>query len=69
MANLSVEERAKLREAHQKAMADPALQAAKDRARQARRELRDARRAAMLRVDPTIQPILDKMPARQGRDS
>ncbi len=69
LANLSVEERAKLRAAHQKAMADPALQAAKDRMRQARRELRDSRRAAMLRADPSIQPILDKIPARSERDS
>lgn len=69
MANLSVEERAQLRAAHQKAMADPAVQAAKDRARQARRELRDLKRAAMLRADPSIQPILDKMPARSARDS
>lgn len=69
MANLSLEERAKLRAAHQKAMADPAVQAAKDRARQARREFRDMRRATMLRADPSIQPILDKMPARPARDS
>ena len=69
LANLSVEERAKLRAAHEKAMADPAVQAAKDRARQARRELRDLRRAAMLRADPSIQPILDKIPARPSRDS
>ena len=69
LANLSVEERAKLRAAHQKAMTDPALQAAKDRARQARRELRDLRRAAMLRADPSIQPILDKIPAHADRDS
>jgi len=69
LANLSSDERAKLRAAHQKAMADPALQAAKDRARQARQELREARRAAMLRADPTIQPILDKIPARPERGS
>ncbi len=69
LANLSVEERAKLRAAQQKAMADPALQAAKDRMRQARREFRDSRRAAMLRADPSIQPILDKIPARSEHDS
>jgi tripartite-type tricarboxylate transporter receptor subunit TctC len=69
LANLSSDERAKLRAAHQKAMADPALQAAKDRARQARQELREARRAAMLRADPTIQPILDKISARPERGS
>lgn len=69
LASLSPEERAKLRAAHQKAMADPAVQAAKDRSRQSRRELRDLKRAAMLRADPSIQPILDKMPARPRRNS
>jgi hypothetical protein len=69
LASLSPDERAKLRAAHQKAMADPAVQAAKDRARQARREFRDLKRQTMLRADPTIQPILDKLPNRAGRDS
>jgi Spy/CpxP family protein refolding chaperone len=66
LANLSPEERAKLRAAHQQAMADPAVQAAKDRQRQAAREFRDLKRAKMLQADPTIQPILDKVPARGG---
>ena len=66
LANLSVEERAQLRAAHQKVMADPAVQAAKDRKRQAAREFRELKRARMLQVDPTLQPILDKIPA--GRD-
>lgn len=69
LASLSPEERTKLRAAHQKAMADPAVQAAKDRSRQSRREFRDLRRAAMLRSDPSIQPILDKMPSRARRNS
>ena len=68
-ANLSEEDRARLRAAHQKAMADPAVQAARDRLRQARREFREIMRPAMLKADPTIQPILDKLRAeRQGRD-
>jgi hypothetical protein len=68
-ANLTEEERAKLRAAHEKAMADPAVQAARDRLRQARREFRELMRPAMLKADPSIQPILDKMRAeRQGRD-
>ena len=68
-ANLSEEDRAKLRAAHEKAMADPAVQAARDRLRQARREFRELMRPAMLKADPTIQPILDKLRAeRQGRD-
>ncbi len=69
MANLSPDERVKMRAAHQKAMADPAVQAAKDRKRQAAKDFRDLRRAAMLRADPTLQPILDKIPARGQRDS
>ena len=68
-ANLNEEERAKLRAAHQQAMADPAVQAARDRLRQARREFREIMRPAMLKADPSIQPILDKLRAeRQGHD-
>jgi hypothetical protein len=68
-ANLSEEDRAKLRAAHQQAMADPAVQAARDRLRQARREFREVMRPAMLKADPSIQPILDKLRAeRKGRD-
>lgn len=67
LANLSPDERAKLRAAHTTAMTDPAVQAAKDRKVQAARDFRDLRRAAMLRADPTIQPILDKIPTRDRR--
>ena len=66
-ANLSEEDRAKLRAAHEKAMADPVVQAARDRLRQARREFREVMRPAMLKADPSIQPILDRLRAeRQG---
>ena len=64
LANLSADERAKLRAAHRQAMADPAVQAAKDRQIQAAREFRELKRARMLQADPTIQPILDKLPPR-----
>jgi hypothetical protein len=68
LADLSPEERAKLRAARRQAMADPAVQAAKDRKIQAAREFRELKRARMLQADPTIQPILDKLPARgRGR--
>jgi hypothetical protein len=68
-ANLNDEERAKLKAAHQKAMADPAVQAARDRLRQARREFRDVLRPALLKADPSLQPILEKMrPERPGRE-
>ena len=61
LANLTEDERAKLRAAHQKAMADPAVQAARERLKQARREFREVMRPALLKADPSIQPILDKM--------
>jgi hypothetical protein len=67
LADLSVEERAKLRTAHHAAMADPAVQAAKDRQRAAAREFRELKHARMLQADPTIQPILEKMRARGRR--
>ena len=66
LANLSPDERAKLRAAHRQAMADPAVQAAKDRQIQAAREFRDLKRSRMLQADPTLQPILDKLPQRGG---
>jgi hypothetical protein len=64
-ASLSEEERSKLRAAHRTAMADPAVQAARDRLKQARQDFRDVMRPALLRADPSIQPILEKM--RAGR--
>ncbi|MDQ6764594.1 MAG: hypothetical protein M3Z22_00605 [Verrucomicrobiota bacterium] len=74
LKSLSPEERAKFRAARKAAMADPAVQSAKERARQtkspeARKEFRQARRAAMLRADPSIQSIFDRMPAHRPRNS
>jgi hypothetical protein len=62
LANLPPEDRQKLKAAHEKAMQDPGLRAAHDKLREARKEFRDSIRAAMLKADPTIQPILDRMP-------
>jgi hypothetical protein len=67
LSELSADERAKLRAAHHAAMADPAVQAAKERQRASAREFRELKRARMLQADPSVQPILDKMPARGGR--
>ena len=68
-ASLNEDERSKLKAAHQKAMADPAVRAARDRLRQARREFRDVMRTALLKADPSLQPILEKMrPERPGRE-
>ncbi len=68
-ANLSEDERARLKAAHQKAMADPAVQAAREKLRQARREFREVMRPALLKADPSLQPILEKMrPERPDRE-
>jgi hypothetical protein len=51
-------------------MQDPAVRAAQVRMRQAHREFRDAMRASMLKADPNIQPVLNKIPeGRARRDS
>jgi len=67
MANLSQPEREKLKAAHQKAMQDPTVQSAHEKMKAARREFRDSMNAAMLKADPSIQPILDKLPAHHRR--
>jgi hypothetical protein len=68
-ASLSEDERARLKAAHQKAMSDPAVHAARDRLRQARREFREVLRPALLKADPSIQPILEKLRAeRPGKE-
>ena len=59
-ASLNDEERSKLKAAHQKAMADPAVQAARDKLRHARREFREVLRPALLKADPSIEPIWRK---------
>ena len=68
-ASLTEDERARLRSAHEKAMQDPAVQAAREKLRQARREFREVLRPALLKADPSLQPVLDKMRAeRQDRE-
>ena len=67
LANLSPEERQKFEAARQKAMQDPSVQAAHDKMRQAHKEFQEAMRAAMLKADPSIQPVLNKMPAGHRR--
>jgi uncharacterized protein YbaA (DUF1428 family) len=64
-ANLAPEERQKLEAAHQKAMQDPSVQAAHEKMRQARKDFEDAMHAAMLKADPSIEPILQKMPKHE----
>src|ERR1700736_1578952 len=67
LANLSPEERQKFRAARQKAMQEPSVKAAHEKMRQAHEEFRDAMRAAMLKADPSIQPILNKLPPPNRR--
>ena len=62
LANLTPEERDKLKAARQKAMQDPTVQAAHEKMRQARKDFVGAMRSAMVKADPSVQPILDKLP-------
>jgi hypothetical protein len=64
LANLSPEERQKVQAARRKAIQEPSVQAAREKMRQAHKEFRDAMRGAMLKADPSIQPILNKIPAQ-----
>jgi hypothetical protein len=57
---LSMQEQAKLRSAHDMAMRDPALMQSRARYEQARKEFRDRLRDALLKADPSVQPILEK---------
>jgi Spy/CpxP family protein refolding chaperone len=58
LANLTPAERKELKAAKAKAKQDPSYQAAKVKMREAR----EAMRAALLKADPAIQPILNKIP-------
>jgi hypothetical protein len=58
---LSEDERARLKAAHRNALSDPSVRAAQERLKQARKEFREAMRPALLKADPSVQPILDKM--------
>jgi hypothetical protein len=62
MANLSPDEQQKLISARQKAMEDPTVQAAEEKMKEARRTYMTSMRAAMLKADPSVQSVLDKMP-------
>ena len=67
-ARLSMEEQAKLRSAHERAMRDPALAATRQRYEQARNEFRDKLREGLLKADPSVQPILEKVRRKRHRD-
>jgi hypothetical protein len=67
-SRLSLEEQAKLRSAHDMAMRDPALVQSRARYEQARKEFRDKLRDALLKADPSVQPILEKARRQRHRD-
>lgn len=68
LSGLSLEEEAKLRSAHDMAMRDPALVQSRARYEQARREFRERLRDALLKADPSVQPILEKAQRQRHRD-
>jgi hypothetical protein len=65
MGNLTPEEKQKVMNARRTAMQDPAVQSARTKAQAASKEMKDAMEAAMLKTDPSLKPILDKMPKGQ----
>ena len=67
-SRLSLEEQTKLRSAHDMAMRDPALMQSRARYEQARKDFRDRLRDALLKADPSVQPILEKARRQQHRD-
>ena len=56
---LSEEDRAKLRAAKEQAIKDPAVQAANQRRRQAEVEYLELLHKEMLKIDPSLKPLLD----------
>jgi hypothetical protein len=64
---LSLEEQLQLRAAEQKAAHDPAVQAALKKRNEAIQEFRAAIRASLLKDNPGLQPILDKIATGTGR--
>lgn len=58
---LSGEERARLLSAHLAALRDPALRESRERFQQARREYRDKLQDALIKADPAVRPIIEKV--------
>ena len=56
---LSDAERAKLRDAKEKALKEPAVQAANQRRKQAEGEYRELLHKEILKTDPSLKPLLD----------
>ena len=58
---LSPEEHAKLRAARQQALANPEVRAADERRKKVDAEYRDLLDREMLRIDPSLKPLLDSL--------
>lgn len=68
MGNLTPEEKQKVMNARRQAMQDPSVASARDKMQACQKDFHDALDAAMLKADPSLKPILDKMPkGREGR--
>ena len=57
----SPEEQAKLRAAHKQALENPDVRAADERRKQANADYHDQLHREMLRIDPSLKPLLDKL--------
>ncbi len=66
--DLSEGERAKLHSAHEAALHDPNLAASRARYLNARKEFREKLRDALLKADPSVQPILEKIRREKPAD-
>ena len=64
---LSLDEQLKIRAAEQKAAEDPEVKAAVAKRNKAIEEFRMARRAAMIKADPSVAAILEKITAGPNR--
>ena len=63
LESLTPAERQQLMTARQKAESDPAVAAAREKVKEAMKEAHEASKAAMLKADPTLGPILEKVEA------
>ncbi len=63
LESLTPAERQQYREARKKSRNDPAVTEARKKAEEARKAVTDATKAAMLKADPTIGPVLEKVEA------
>jgi len=67
-SGLSMEEQARFRSAHDMALRDPSVAATRQRYEQARNEDRNKLREALLKADPSVQPIMEKVRRQRQKD-